>query len=717
MTTPSTDFDRVAVRAYLSHYEGAQGRIGLSSFQPVQEHLQFRTDREGLDAAAEKLAEWDAEKRLGLYLRFFTTVMPGVPGRGEAKDSLSLLALAADVDYGSIGHAETPLPLPPDEESARLIVDEAGLPEPTEWINSGGGLYPVWRFAEHWDLTHDDIPAAQGLSERLHRALQVSAERLGWHYGYTGDLSRVLRIPGTVNRKADTERPCRLVSDDGPYHFVEDLRKSLPPLPAKPVAPRREQDEDEDEASGPFDALRLASPADVLEPAEWTFVKTDHRGELWLRPGDAESAYSLVAFDSGAYVCHSTSTELPPGVGLSAGDVFAYLHHRGDRSEATCDLIAAARGGDASEAALGLPEDVLAAIAAMSNPRATLEFDPGVLEAFNARFEAPIPAPRTPLRSYLLGWGDLDRLPEPEPLIEGVLMRHSLMFLVGRNGAFKSFVAFDWAACIATGSPWQGVEVTPGRVLYVAGEGAHGLRKRRDAWLKERGVDCDDDSLMILPRMPNLIRDHGAVDELCDIVREEKFDLVILDTLARATSGGDENAGKDASVAVEAMDRIKLASRGGSTLAVAHSQKDDKDLRGWSGVEDAADVVWHAKRKAMTVELENRKQKDVEPHPTMSLSLAPLAGSLVVRGQSATPTDTFTGDGTIKDRLFNILVSTHSATGATKGELVTAAKDYGITDNRQSVYRAIDALVKTGRAKREGVRFYPALKETNLDHP
>ncbi len=219
----------------------------------------------------------------------------------------------------------------------------------------------MWRLAVDCVLhTPADIDAAAALSDRLHRALEASAERLGWSYGYTGDLSRVLRAPGTVYRKAGQERLCRVIESDGPFHHLDDLDKALPPLSPKGVAPRHDQGGQD--ADGPFDALRRAGWSDILEPVGWSYVKHDHRGELWMRPGDAESEYSAVAFEDVFYV-HSTSTVLPDREGMSEGTLFAALHHGGNLSAAAHDLIGAATGGTATRAALSLPPDVLAAIA------------------------------------------------------------------------------------------------------------------------------------------------------------------------------------------------------------------------------------------------------------------------------------------------------------------------------------------------------------------
>lgn len=76
----------------------------------------------------------------------------------------------------------------------------------------------------------------------------------------------------------------------------------------------------------------------------------------------------------------------------------------------------------------------------------------------------------------------LSRLPKPTPMIGETLDRGNVAMLAGMWGSAKSFVALDWAACIATGKPWQGRRVDRGRVLYVIAEGAQGLSVRLDAW-------------------------------------------------------------------------------------------------------------------------------------------------------------------------------------------------------------------------------------------
>ena len=62
----------------------------------------------------------------------------------------------------------------------------------------------------------------------------------------------------------------------------------------------------------------------------------------------------------------------------------------------------------------------------------------------------------------LLSLADIDTLPDPESLIEDLIDHGTVTKLVGESGKGKSFVAIDWALCIATGRRWQGRQVPEG---------------------------------------------------------------------------------------------------------------------------------------------------------------------------------------------------------------------------------------------------------------
>lgn len=190
------------------------GRVGVCAIGngPVR-HAHFQWIRD----AVRQAEAWERQKPVGLYFRV-TMLPPNGPkdgGRGTADDTHMLNFLWADLDYGTVGHKAPPSghPLPATEEDARKLIN--GMPEPTIMVHSGGGLYPIWVLAEPILITDDNRAGIEKLSERWQNTISRRAEELQLHYGNVGDLPRVLRLPGSINRKDGLERPCRVIEAAG----------------------------------------------------------------------------------------------------------------------------------------------------------------------------------------------------------------------------------------------------------------------------------------------------------------------------------------------------------------------------------------------------------------------------------------------------------------------------------------------------------------------
>ena len=360
-------------------------------------------DCENAAASVDGIAARDPQ---GIYVRCTTLIAePEVGRRGGAEASASLPMLWSDIDFGTVGHAHPPsasLPLPPDEKAARMIVAESGLPTPSVWVHSGGGLYAIWILQEPLALELRRSEA-EVTSMLLQEVLGAAARRLGYDDGTgVGDLSRVLRIPGTVNRKEGLARACRLEDDEGPLYTFEEMQDAVASAAnryAEARGPATWPSTRPNSSAGPFDVLgQQASWADVLTPAGYTLVRSEADGsELWLRPardGDKPSSqYSIRCGYGGVPVAvvFSEATGLPTGAGhrLTHGRLFAHLFHAGDESAAASDLIAAAAGTPGTTAAAALPEHVLTAIQALTQPPAN-PWDPtGDPIPLNTR--APLP--------------------------------------------------------------------------------------------------------------------------------------------------------------------------------------------------------------------------------------------------------------------------------------------------------------------------------------
>jgi len=230
---------------------------------------------------------------------------------------------------------------------------------------------------------------------------------------------------------------------------------------------------------------------------------------------------------------------------------------------------------------------------------------------------------------------------ENEPidwLIHSVMPRRSFTALYAPPASFKSFIALDIAECIATGRQFLGNEIaTTGAVVYIAGEGHGGIGSRIKA-LKHHHKTPAGSPIYFLRRQVNLRSSKqdlqalvSAIDDLI-ATRDEPIELIIIDTLARAFGGGNENASEDMGAFITSagalQDRYKC-----SLLAVHHAGKDaTKGLRGHSSLLGAVDTELEIIRiegaKPPQGILHISKQKDGEDGQRMGFRMVEVtAGS------------------------------------------------------------------------------------------
>jgi putative DNA primase/helicase len=291
------------------------------------------------------------DSREGVYLRATTLRdQPAGGGRGGAVDSLALPGLWADLDIAGPGH-KTAEQLPPGEDEARQVIEASGLPAPTLWVHSGGGLYPWWLLKQAVVIDDDNRDNLARLSERWQNVIGRAAGSLGWHYGTgVGDLARVLRIPGTVNRKAGLARPCRIIEDGTDEYTFNQLHDGLAAAlerhpehqQASPGPPRLEIVRAPGQISPNDDFEARVAWDDELLLKDWTIVRgTPGFYCEWVRPGkDTEGISATTGKDPARdrMWCFSTDAGLPTGQEMTKPYVYAHLHHGGDTRAATREL-------------------------------------------------------------------------------------------------------------------------------------------------------------------------------------------------------------------------------------------------------------------------------------------------------------------------------------------------------------------------------------------
>jgi hypothetical protein len=218
-----------------------------------------------------------------------------------------------------------------------------------------------------------------------------------------------------------------------------------------------------------------------------------------------------------------------------------------------------------------------------------------------------------PKRVNLVAWQDL----RDEPvryLVDGLIPARSFGAIYGKPGSYKSFVALYLAAMVATGREAFGKATTPGAVIYIAGEGGAGLKRRRDALMRHYDLPADAPVYFIRAQL-NLATTLDDRDALLAEVRALNISpsLVIIDTFARAFVG-EENSAKDVGAAIAVMGSIEQET-GAAVLIVHHSGKaESAGMRGSSALLGAVDCELHCEKIGddKTARLSLTKSKDSE---------------------------------------------------------------------------------------------------------
>ncbi len=151
------------------------------------------------------------------------------------------------------------------------------------------------------------------------------------------------------------------------------------------------------------------------------------------------------------------------------------------------------------------------------------------------------------------------------------------------------------------------------RIIYAAGEGSRGVGGDRvPAHARARGIDVQDmEALAIVQAVP-LLQAGSDVAEFVDAIRGFKPSVVVLDTLATATAGLDENSSQFSSLLTDngPVGFIKNAL-GCTVIIVAHEGKvAGRGIRGHSGLLGNVDAAINVTCEGAMVEARVTKMRD-----------------------------------------------------------------------------------------------------------
>jgi KaiC/GvpD/RAD55 family RecA-like ATPase len=234
-----------------------------------------------------------------------------------------------------------------------------------------------------------------------------------------------------------------------------------------------------------------------------------------------------------------------------------------------------------------------------------------------------------PEESYLISADDFSSQPAPiKWLIKGWIQDGGMVMVHGPSGGGKTFVVLDWCLHIASElKTWAGMKVSNGEVVYLAGEGHHGLRGRVAAWKHSHRVNKLNMWLSRAGVDLNTPAGYTKVKKAIDSM-SIKPRLIVVDTLHRFLNG-DENSAEDAKTMIDACAGL-MRDYGCAVLLVHHtgvsvdSQDRARGSSSWRGaLENEISVV--PAKKDKPIEIAPRKTKDAEMPPPIFAQLSTVA--------------------------------------------------------------------------------------------
>lgn len=214
----------------------------------------------------------------------------------------------------------------------------------------------------------------------------------------------------------------------------------------------------------------------------------------------------------------------------------------------------------------------------------------------------------------------------PEYLVEGLLEERSVVGIVAPPESGKSLLALELAVCVAMGFPFHGRRVRRGLVVYLAGEGQHGLAARLQALSTRHAIANESDIVPLriartaisLIEPLEFLKVQAAID--AELERYQMpLALLVIDTLSRFM-GGDESKAQDMGAYLNAIDALRAE---GAAITLHHPGHHDatrgRGSSSWRGALDTEYLL--AKNADNVVTVTCQKMKDGPKPAPFSFSI------------------------------------------------------------------------------------------------
>lgn len=204
----------------------------------------------------------------------------------------------------------------------------------------------------------------------------------------------------------------------------------------------------------------------------------------------------------------------------------------------------------------------------------------------------------------------LHELPKIHYILRNEIPGNSFVMIYGASGIGKSFVALDYSLEMAQNNT----------VIYMAGEGQAGFLQRVEAWKKYN--EMGSGNLFFYLNAISLLNPLD-LEPFIALIEPYLPDVVVIDTLARAMTGSDENSTRDMGLLVQACNKI-MERLGCTVLLVHHTSKAGNTERGNSSLRGALDMAIKVSQSDDQIVIECSKTKDSSPFPTRYVKLEPV---------------------------------------------------------------------------------------------
>ena len=392
-------------------------------------------------------------------------------------------------------------------EEALEAIGALKLP-PSVIVWSGHGIHLYWLL----DAATKELERVEAVNEKIIEV--VAGDRAPRH------RAALMRVPGTTNRKDGDAIPCEVIGGSGARYTL----KQLEAWDQGGVLRRKDTPTDE---SNPFlDAARWVSPN---------------------APIDVEARLAAMEFGGGG----------DSSVHMTQLSVTAALTVAGwDEDEIVDIVLAATRAAAGSRKWNWVAEEkkvrkmcrdaarkVESGELGASKGTKSEEDDAEAEDADKGKGDDTAKEKTKKNVFELKHWYDLPEPTGEEWTVKGLLPRQGVATLFGAPGSYKSFSAIDIAWHVAAGEWWAGRRVRPVPVIYLAVEGAAGVKKRLSGARKMHGLNERREPLYVVDAALNLGTSADDTKKMIHSIEAVGVNpgLIEIDTLSASLAGGEEN--------------------------------------------------------------------------------------------------------------------------------------------------------------------------------